>query len=190
MQLNIKSIAAIVVIVIGVAVGIYTISVKLAPTAPAKTAGSLQPGAVMPPGHPAVSRGDQPGAPQGEQQGDGRTGKTPEDPKAKFTHFRVGNSNVKSIFIDGKAVWVGTSGGVIRYDTATDDFHFFDQKDGLLSKGIFTIGKLDGRIAVGTYGGGMSLFDNASSRWENYNVPNGLGDPFVYKVIKASNGDT
>jgi ligand-binding sensor domain-containing protein len=190
MQLNIKSVTAIAVIVIGLVVGIYTMSMKQAPTAPAKTAGSIQPGAVMPPGHPAVSRGDQQASQQGSSQGDGRTGKTPEDSKTKFTHFRVGNSNVKSIFIDGKEVWVGTSGGVIRYDTATDEFRFFDQRDGLLSKGIFNIGKLDGRIVVGTYGGGMSLFDKASSRWENYNVPNGLADAFVYRVLKVSNGDT
>jgi ligand-binding sensor domain-containing protein len=182
MQLNNKSVTVIAVVVIGLVAGIYTMSVKKhEPAAPSKTAGPIQPGTAMPPGHPAVS--------PNEQQ-EGRIGKATEDPKTKFTHFRVGNSNVKSIFVDGKDVWVGTSGGVIRYNTATDDFRFFDQKDGLLSKGIFNIGKLDGRIVVGTYGGGMSLFDNASNRWENYNVPNGLADAFVYKVLKASNGDT
>jgi len=190
MQLNFKSVTVIAVIVAGLAVGIYTMSTKQASTVPAKTAGPIQPGAEMPPGHPAVSSGNQPASPQANQQEGGRIGKATEDPKAKFTHFRVGNSNVKSIYIDGKDVWIGTSGGVIRYNTATDDFRFFDQKDGLLSKGIFNIGKLDGRIVVGTYGGGMSLFDKASNRWENYNVPNGLADAFVYKVLKASNGDT
>ena len=199
MQLNTKSITAIAVIVIVLIAGIYAMNGKQQEAAsPAKTAGAISPGAVMPPGHPPVSRGDQQGMPPADQQGsqqvgqqgDLRTGKTSEDPKTKFTHFRVGNSNVKSIFIDGKEVWVGTSGGVIRYNTATDDFHFFDQKDGLLSKGVFNISKLDGRIVAGTYGGGMSLFDNASSRWENYNVPNGLADAFVYRVLKASNGDT
>lgn len=188
MQLNTKSGAIIAVIIIVAVAGFYALGKKHETQTAAKTAGAIQPGAVMPPGHPPVSRGDQPASAQNEQ-GE-RAGKTAEDPKTKFTHFRVGNSNVKSIFIDGKDVWVGTSGGVIRYNTATDEFHFFDQKDGLLSKGIFNIGKLDGRIAVGTYGGGMSLFDNASNRWENYNVPNGLADAFVYKILKASNGDT
>jgi ligand-binding sensor domain-containing protein len=190
MQLNFKSLTVIAVILIGLAVGIYTVSTKRASTEPENTAGQIQPGAEMPPDHPAVNPGAQPASPQSSQQGVGRIGKATEDPNTKFTHFRVGNSNVKSIFIDGKDVWVGTSGGVIRYNTATDDFRFFDQKDGLLSKGIFNIGKLDGRIVVGTYGGGMSLFDKATSRWDNYNVPNGLADAFVYKVLKASNGDT
>jgi ligand-binding sensor domain-containing protein len=190
MQMNIKSLAVIAVIIICVAIGVYVVNAKNASTVPANIAGPIQQGAEMPPSHPAVNPGDQPTNPQSGQQGVGRIGKAIEDPKTKFTHFRVGNSNVKSIFIDGKDVWVGTSGGVIRYNTATDDFRFFDQKDGLLSKGIFNIGKLDGRIVVGTYGGGMSLFDKASNRWDNYNVPNGLADAFVYKVLKASNGDT
>lgn len=121
----------------------------------------------------------------------GRSGTAPEDPNTKFTHFRTGNSNVKSIFIDGKVVWVATSGGVIRYNTGTDEFRVFDVTNGsgLLSNGIFYIGKLDDRIAVGTYGGGMSLYDQSSDKWENLNVPNGLADAFVYKVKKVSNGD-
>jgi ligand-binding sensor domain-containing protein len=190
MQLNIKSVTVIAVIVIGLAAAIYTVSMKQSSTVPAKTAAPIQPGAEMPPGHPVVNNEDKAASPQANQQETGRVGTVKEDPNTKFTHFRVGNSNVKSIYVDGKEVWIGTSGGVIRYNTATDDFRFFDQKDGLLSKGIFNIGKLDGRIVVGTYGGGMSLFDNASQRWENYNVPNGLADAFVYKVLKASNGDT
>lgn len=128
----------------------------------------------------------------GEQktaQPDERTGKTVEDPKAKFTNFRVGENNVKAIYVDGKVIWVGTSDGVIRYNTETDDFRMFDNRDGLLSKGIFHVGKLDGRIVAGTYGGGMSIYNETSDKWENYNIPNGLADAFVYKVLKASNGD-
>jgi ligand-binding sensor domain-containing protein len=121
----------------------------------------------------------------------GRSGIAAENPNTKFTHFRTGNSNVKSIFIDGKVVWVATSGGVIRYNTGTDEFKVYDVTNGsgLISNGIFYIGKLDDRIAVGTYGGGMSLYNPTSDKWENFNVPNGLADAFVYKAMKASNGD-
>ncbi len=48
---------------------------------------------------------------------------------ARFSHFRVGNRNVKSIFADGRYVWVGTSGGVIRYDTESDDYELFNNKN-------------------------------------------------------------
>ena len=35
----------------------------------------------------------------------------------------------------------------------------------------------------------MSLYDAATDKWENFNIPNGLADAFVYDVLKASNGD-
>jgi ligand-binding sensor domain-containing protein len=123
------------------------------------------------------------------QGGPQQQGKVTLDPSAKFAHFRVGNRNVKSILLDGKLLWVGTSGGVIRYDTSTDEYRLFDARNGLLSNGIFHISKLDGKILVGTYGGGMSLYDQKLDKWENYNIPDGLGDAFVYGAVKASNGD-
>lgn len=108
---------------------------------------------------------------------------------ATFTHFRVGQSNVKRILADGDLMWVGTSGGVLRYDTTRDDYRLFDVRSGLLSNGIFHVGKLDGRIVVGTYGGGLALFESASETWQVYNVPEGLADAFVYDVLRAGNGD-
>jgi len=210
MQLSSKSVTAIVVaVVIAVAV-IYAMSAKQNQPARSQNAASSQPGsgAALPPGHPPVNRGGpsemtgspQPAnaMPQGQSPKNdragpeaGMSGTVAEDPNTKFTHFRTGNSNVKSIFIDGKVVWVATSGGVIRYNTGTDEFRVFDVTNGsgLLSNGIFHVTKLGDRIAAGTYGGGLSLYDQASDKWENFNVPDGLGDAFVYKVIKVSNGD-
>ena len=118
-----------------------------------------------------------------------RQGRVQVDPKAKFTHFRVGNRNVKGIFADGRVLWVGTSGGVIRYDTGNDEYKLFDATNGLLSNGIFFVGRVGAQIAVGTYGGGLSLLDAKAQTWETYNVPEGLGDAFVYDVITARNGD-
>ncbi|MDZ4260989.1 MAG: two-component regulator propeller domain-containing protein, partial [Pseudomonadota bacterium] len=108
----------------------------------------------------------------------------------RFSHFRVGNRNVKSMFADGKYVWVGTSGGVIRYDTETDDYQLFNNKNsGLLSNGIFHISRLDEQMAIGTYGGGLALLNPATDEWSTINIPQGLADQFVYDVIKAKNGD-
>jgi ligand-binding sensor domain-containing protein len=144
------------------------------PTA-AQAAGNVQ----APAGHPPVAEG---GAPPTE-------GKVQVDPAAKFVHFRVGNRNVKDILSEGNVVWVGTSGGVIRYDTKTDEYKLFDTRAGLLSNGVFHLSRLDGRLAVGTYGGGLSLLDEKSGKWETFNIPDGLGDAFVYDVLKAKNGD-
>ena len=111
------------------------------------------------------------------------------DPDAKFTHFRVGQRNVKRIMTDGDLMWVGTSGGVIRYNLETDDYRLFDIRSGLLANGIFYIGKLHDRIAVGTYGGGLALYDEPKDTWDIYNIPQGLGDAFVYDALEMPNGD-
>lgn len=208
MQFNVKWIAAIAVVIVAAGIGIYALSVKQTSPEAGIAAGRLQPGAVMPPGHPPVSRGDLPSGMPGSPQPDMgsfspvhppvgqaslpdalRSGKAHLDPNSKFTHFRVGNSNVKSIYVDGKVTWVGTSGGLIRYDTGTDEFRLFDNRNGLLSNGVFYVGKFDDRIFAGTYGGGLSLYDQTRDTWKNINVPNGLGDPFVYGVVKTANGD-
>lgn len=172
MQLNIKLVSAIAVVTIGVVVGLYFLNTRQAEQ-PQPEAAQQDTG--LPAGHPPL------GQPQ--------SGKVQADPNAKFTHFRVGNSNVKSIFLDGKVAWVGTSGGVVRYDTATDEYRMFNVTSGLLSNGVFHIGKLDDYIAVGTYGGGLSLYDQKQDKWENLNVPDGLADAFIYKVLKVANGD-
>jgi ligand-binding sensor domain-containing protein len=171
MQLNMKIVAAIAVVVVGVAAGIYTMSSKQGE--PAQTEAAAK-DTGLPAGHPTIGA---------------NAGKVKFDPSAKFTHFRVGNSNVKSIYIEGNVVWVGTSGGVIRFDAASDQYRMFNVTNGLLSNGVFNITRLGDYIAVGTYGGGLSLYDEKQDKWQNLNVPNGLGDAFVYKTLKAKNGD-
>ena len=118
-----------------------------------------------------------------------RSGKATEDASRPFTHFRVGNKNVKSMYLDGDVLWVGTSGGVIRYDTRTDDYKLYDIASGLLSNGVFHVNRIRGKLAVGTYGGGLSLLDEKAGTWETYNIPEGLGDAFVYDMLETRNGD-
>ena len=119
-----------------------------------------------------------------------REGKVKVDSKQKFTHYHVGDMNVKAIYADGRTMWIGTSGGgVIRYDTSNDSFKVIDNTNGLLSSGAFYVGKIKGHIAVGTYGGGLSLLQADGVTWKNYNIPQGVGDPFVYGAIEAKNGD-
>ncbi len=185
MNLDSKGVALLVVAAIGIAAGAYTLGSRHtavgealpAPSASSTTAtttaaAATAPSAGLPSGHPATA------APTAGA-----------DPNAKFTHFRVGNRNVKSILADGDLMWVGTSGGVIRYDTKSDEYKLYDNTSGLLSNGVFYVGKLGPEIAIGTYGGGLSLLDPVSGKWRNYNVPHGLADAFVYEVLEASNGD-
>jgi ligand-binding sensor domain-containing protein len=175
---------AIVVVVTGVVVaGAFslgmrqgkeqaTVATAPAPAAAAPTAAPGTPG--LPGNHPQM-----PMQLSGEQVAPG------------YTHFRVGNRNVKGMVADGGLVWVGTSGGVVRYDIAKDDYKVFDVSTGsLISNGVFHLSKLDSdHLVVGTYGGGMSIFTLSTGQWKNYNIPDGLADQFVYDIVKADNGD-
>jgi hypothetical protein len=142
------------------------------PATPGTSAGAVAAGGARP--HPPIAPPG--GAPAGSSSG-------------KYVHYRVGNANVKAILADGPIVWIGTSGGVIRYDTVSDQHRLFDVRSGLLSNGVFHLSKIGGRLAVGTYGGGLSLFDPRTESWENYNIQHGMADAFIYDVLQASNGD-
>lgn len=122
--------------------------------------------------------------------GQGTTLPTDSTQNQKFTHFRIGNRNVKSMFAEQDVVWVGTSGGVIRYDTETDDHRLFDVRNGLLANGVFHVSRwTDEKMLVGTYGGGLAIYDESKDKFEIFNVPEGLADAFVYDVLVMPDGD-
>ena len=153
---------------------------------PPAATGTVQTGAVTP-AQPAPAATADPHA--GLPTGAGAVASAQPPLGHRFAQFKVGDSNVKALLADGPVVWVGTSGGVIRYDTEKDEHRLYDVRAGLLSNGIFHLSRLGDRLAVGTYGGGLSLFDEANDDWTNYNIQHGLGDGFVYDLLQLPNGD-
>jgi len=179
-----KGLAVAVLIVGGLVVAAYNFGSKQEQTSPSLATSNVPPlaGATeMPPGHPVTT----------ETSGMPAVNLLPDQPAngAKFAHFRVGQRNVKGMLADGDKVWVGTSGGVIRYDLKTDDYKLYDVKNkSLISNGVFHV-SMRGKIMVGTYGGGLSVYTSETDQWQNYNIPDGLADQFVYDVAEAENGD-
>jgi hypothetical protein len=177
-NINAKSLAVIVLVLGAAVVAAYQIGVnqskqeqtaaKEQPAQPAASAQQpAQQGGTMPANHPQAG----PNAPS-------------------FTHFRVGNRNVKGMVAVDGAVWVGTSGGAIRYDLDKEDYKLYDVNNGsLLSNGVFHVSQLRDDIIVGTYGGGMSVFDTKAQTWKNYNIPDGLADQFVYDIDEDPQGN-
>ncbi|GJL78436.1 MAG: hypothetical protein NPINA01_14250 [Nitrospinaceae bacterium] len=103
--------------------------------------------------------------------------------------FSLNTRNVKVLTAQGKTLWIGTANGVLKYDTTTaNQYEIFDNKNGLLSNGIFGI-VIDGNKNpwVATYGGGLSHFDG--KQWININTPHGLCDSFVYD-LESQSGNT
>ena len=161
--------------------GIRAVTAKATP-APAPARGLIPASHPrIPASHPPISK-----APPGA---DARVGTVTVDPTRAFTHFRVGNNSVTAIYADGPVMWLGTSGGMVRFDTLSREFKTYDARDGLQSNGILYLGKLKGKISVGTYGGGLSLLNQDAQEWEHYGIAEGLANVFVYDVLEASSTD-
>lgn len=106
------------------------------------------------------------------------------DTRVSVTHFRVGERNVKSIYADAGAVWVGTSDGLIRYDLARESHEMFGRKEGLPSGSVFFVGRAGGRVVAATSGGQLSAFDERSRKWTRYAEAPGILD-----VLEARGGE-
>ncbi len=96
--------------------------------------------------------------------------------------FTINTRNIKVLKTDDKYLWVGTSNGLLRYDTkGKEDLEVYDNTNKLLSNGIFSIAiDKNGFPWVGTYGGGLSHFNGEI--WKNFNTPDGLNDAFIYDI--------
>lgn len=187
--MNLKTLGIVMVVSAGAAAVAYNMGTKQA-TAPATQEQSPPATAAqqpVPAAQPATAPQPMPGQGPVDLSGQMPSNHPTYD---RFTHFQVGNRNVKSIIADGDFVWIGTSGGVVRYNIKTEEHTMFNVDSGaLLSNGVFHVSKLGEKIVVGTYGGGMSVLNPKTSQWKNYNIPQGLADQFVYDVLQAKNGD-
>lgn len=106
-----------------------------------------------------------------------------------FVQFQIGQRNVKSVLVDGDVAWIGTSGGLVRYVPERKEHRIYDNRSGLLSNGVFYVGRMGDEIWAGTYGGGLSVLRPESGQWRNYNIPHGLADAFVYDALRTRDGD-
>lgn len=116
-------------------------------------------------------------------------GKSDADPASAYTQYRIGNAAVRTIHADGHLLWVGTSNGLVRYDTAKGEHRFLDASDGLRSNAVLYVGRHEDKLVLGMHGGGLALSDAQKERWELYGLADGLPDARVFNAMKASNGD-
>lgn len=116
--------------------------------------------------------------------------------KGRFTHLRAVNSglindHVNTILHDKSGrTWIGSNGGLSRYDKNTKKFVNYTEKDGLPSGIVYKI--LDdkrGKLWIST-DKGISSFEPKTTRFENFSKDNGLQEsPFITGAgLAASNG--
>lgn len=99
----------------------------------------------------------------------------------KFTHFKhhpsdpnsIGDYHITTIAENDHVIWIGTDGGLMRYDEKANNFHHyhsvpFDRK-GLASNQVKMVyNDQHGRLWVGTYNGGISMFDKSFAKVLHY----------------------
>jgi len=111
-----------------------------------------------------------------------------------WRHFTTQNDPVKTMTMDGSNLWMGTSKGMIRFNTQPVEdeagnyaleFETYSPRStggGITSRGIYVIAvDPEGHQWIGTYGGGLSRFDGTS--WKQYSSADGLGDNWIYDIV-------
>jgi len=95
-------------------------------------------------------------------------------------------ASVRAVHTDGDKLMVGTRNGAFFIDNATGRATHLT-KEQLGSSLVLTIEKLNGKYAIGTYGGGMSVFDPATNNISRYNDKNLRGS--IFSLATDKNGD-
>jgi len=101
----------------------------------------------------------------------------------KSDNFSLNARNVKVLMSQNNSLWMGTSMGIIKYDTSSvENYAIYDNRNSLLSNGVFsiTIGPKK-QIWAGTYGGGISVM--SKNGWTNINIC-GIDDCVVISTRK------
>ncbi len=120
------------------------------------------------------------------------------DPEMNVSHYRTrANHDILSdqivfCFIDSsEIIWFGTiEGGLLKYNSITDEFKSYTVANGLPNNTVYAISKdIRGNLWVST-NKGISMFDPKLEIFANYSVNDGLvGNQFNFKSgLAASNG--
>lgn len=77
------------------------------------------------------------------------------------------------------ALWIGNQAGVAVYNdpTSTTRDAAYDQNNGLPNPKVRSVAELDGKVYVGTWGGGLGVFDGAN--WTTLRASDGLVNDLV-----------
>jgi streptogramin lyase len=74
--------------------------------------------------------------------------------------------SVRSVASDGTTLWVGTSGGIFRFDPSDSSYQKFANSDGLSTNDVTAV-FIDGtgRVWIGQQSGAVDIYEPATGRW-------------------------
>jgi len=116
-----------------------------------------------------------------------------------FTNFTVenklSNHHVFSIIQDkDENIWFASmGGGVLRYNSTTNNITHFTTKDGLASNSVYSaIQDKAGNIWFGTWDAGISCYNaknNADKKFKNFSIKDGLSENRICWISEDKRGD-
>lgn len=98
---------------------------------------------------------------------------------------------VSSLAARDGSLWFGTfNGGLVHYVQGRWQVYRADGRSGLLSDNVWSLCQLpDGRIAIGTLGGGLQILDPETGRFTNFTAErNKLGSNYVSSIALRRDG--
>lgn len=105
------------------------------------------------------------------------------------------NRDIKVLFRDrAHQLWIGTTAGLFSYNFSSHKLSLFRKKEDDLNKlksdYINCIVELsDGRLCIGTYFGGLSLFNKKTNQFKTYDEKVGLANNNVLGVVEDKTGN-
>jgi len=104
----------------------------------------------------------------------------------------LANNTILCIYpdqINNSVLWIGTYGGLCKFDTQTKSFRSYTKKDGLSSDVIFCIEGNKDTLWLGTKDGGFSVFTIQTNSFENYVFDkknlNSISSNMVHQILNA-----
>lgn len=97
-------------------------------------------------------------------------------------------NDVSTIFAENGNLWIGTIGsGVLKLNVKNGELYNFDKKEGLTTKNIFSINKINNKIIIGSLDEGLFILDK--NHFINYNKKNGLLSNSINSILKTNKNE-
>ena len=97
----------------------------------------------------------------------------------RFDHFTQLNSGlvndvVYAVAVEGDNVWCATTAGASRYNTVTDKWDIFTEKNAPMEEiWNYGVSAADGKVHLAVWGSGVLEYDTKTENWKTYLDPDG-----------------
>lgn len=124
-----------------------------------------------------------------------KNGVYPDQTSISPLNDQLHNRNIHALFEDpDKRLWIGTSAGLHMYDPASKRVTLFLKNEGdaygLPCDNINVISRDSrGRILIGTFYGGLSIYDASTKKFETFTDKDGLPNNNILGIVEDNNGD-